>query len=137
MDRKAYQVREDQWRQIVNACIQRDPGVTKSAWLAQNGICPKSFYYWQRRFREEALEQRNLEFPTQSVDTTAIDFVDVTSFVTKDEEPALSKDSTARPGVSSALTSDLTIQTGDYLIHVGNDVQESTLTLVLKVLSHA
>jgi hypothetical protein len=57
MDKKINDVRRDQWRRIVSECLSRDPGLSKAQWCKDNGIRIRSFMYWQRKFRLEAVEQ--------------------------------------------------------------------------------
>lgn len=56
--------RASRWAEIIKEC--RNSGETIKAWCEKQGINEKSFYYWQRRFREKAcqvLEQSDTPNP--------------------------------------------------------------------------
>ena len=46
--------RASQWEEIVKTC--RNSGQTIRDWCEDNGVNEKSFYYWQRKFREQACQ---------------------------------------------------------------------------------
>ena len=46
--------RASQWAGIIKEC--RDSGQTIRSWCDENGIGEKSYYYWQRRLRENACQ---------------------------------------------------------------------------------
>ena len=52
MDRITHKVRCEQWTKIIKECLAS--GMNKTAWCREHGISDKSFFYWQRRLREEA-----------------------------------------------------------------------------------
>lgn len=47
--------RRQQWGGMIQAC--RSSGRTVKAWCDENGINPKSYYYWLRKLRDAALEE--------------------------------------------------------------------------------
>jgi hypothetical protein len=51
-----HEYRMQQWAQIIKTC--RDSGITVKAWCAQNGVHPKSYYYWLRKIRTATVEQQ-------------------------------------------------------------------------------
>ena len=53
MDRSAYEIRCRHWRQVIMECI--NSGMDKTAWCQSHGINRRSFYYWQKKFRDEAI----------------------------------------------------------------------------------
>lgn len=53
MDKITHKVRCEQWTNIIKECLAS--GMNKTAWCREQGISDKSFFYWQRRLREEAL----------------------------------------------------------------------------------
>ena len=82
MDKEANAVRKEQWRRIVNDCINRDPQISKRRWCEENGIKFRSFTYWQHKFRKEALDQMDIPQPAAPAVTSpalAPAFVDVTA----------------------------------------------------------
>ena len=52
MDKVTYAVRREQWTNIINECLAS--GMNKTAWCKANGISDKSFFYWQRKLRQDA-----------------------------------------------------------------------------------
>jgi len=53
MDKSTYAVRLEQWTKIVQRCTSS--GLTRKEWCSQNHIKLKTYYYWQRRVRNNAL----------------------------------------------------------------------------------
>ncbi len=126
MDKNSYIVRREQWLRIVTECNSRNQSISKTQWCQMNGVNIKSFYYWQRQFRNELLIQGSASA------TQVPAFVDITSQVSKSapiSEEAVSAERTLVP--------ELMIQSGDFRIYVSGAVQEQTLEKVMKVLGHA
>jgi transposase-like protein len=46
--------RASQWAECIKEC--RSSGMTIRDWCDENGVSEKSFYYWQRKFRNEACQ---------------------------------------------------------------------------------
>ena len=57
MDQITHEIRLTHWKEIVEACNNRPAGLSARAWLEENGIKVKTYYYWLRRIRREAYEQ--------------------------------------------------------------------------------
>lgn len=57
MDKSTQIIRRNNWLEIIRQCQSRPADVTAKAWLDQNGIHPKTYYYWLRKFRREAYEK--------------------------------------------------------------------------------
>lgn len=51
MDKITHRMRANEWAQIIADC--NASGLSKKAWMEQNHIDEKRFYYWQRRLRNE------------------------------------------------------------------------------------
>lgn len=60
MDKVTYEVRRANWLNIVRQCQERPANVTAKQWMSENGINEKSYYYWLRKFRQEAGEKMHL-----------------------------------------------------------------------------
>ena len=79
MDKITHKVRCEQWTKIINECLAS--GMNKTAWCKEHGISDKTFFYWQRRLREESyistIEAPSLPAvkPTGSPTTSSVDFV--------------------------------------------------------------
>ena len=52
MDKVIHAVRHEQWSNIINECLASR--MNKTAWCKANGISDKSFFYWQRKLRQDA-----------------------------------------------------------------------------------
>lgn len=126
MDRNSHKVHREQWLRIVTECNNRDQSISKIQWCRMNEVNVKSFYYWQRRFRNELLVQ------SAASATQVPAFVDITSQVSGSapiSEEAVPAERTLVP--------ELMIQSGDFRVYVSGAVQEQTLGTVMKVLRHA
>lgn len=53
MKKEDHEVRREQWLRIVSEC--NNSGLSKKAWCLENGINVRAIYYWQRKFRDEAI----------------------------------------------------------------------------------
>ena len=141
MDKAAMNQRRNQWYQIVLDCTNRDPGMSKKAWCAENGINFRSFMYWQRSFRNDvtsvmlpaagktAVSTALSNPPVQAVPA----FADITE---KFQESAAEPDYSvqARP---AEFIPEVMIRSGACEIYVGGNVSTRTLKAVMKVLAHA
>ena len=64
MDQITHEIRLAHWKEIVEACNNRPAGLSARAWLEENGIKVKTYYYWLRRIRREAYEQIKSDNPS-------------------------------------------------------------------------
>ena len=71
MDRITHQVRLTHWRSIIEQCSARPAGQSARAWLRENGISEKQYYYWQRLIRKEAFDQMAKDLPSPTVSLSA------------------------------------------------------------------
>ena len=46
--------RQIQWAAVIQEC--KASGLTKKEYCIRHGLSEKSFYYWQRKFREQVVE---------------------------------------------------------------------------------
>lgn len=58
MDKITHEVRLSQWKALIEQCQARPKGMTAKQWLEDNGISNKQYYYWLRRVRKEAYDQK-------------------------------------------------------------------------------
>lgn len=138
MDEFVTRIREDQWAKIISECNSREPGMTKRAWCEVNGVNLKSFYYHQRRLRNQIAigavsgvsNGRASGFlPAPS------SFADITEHVSLQHAsaiPASDQDDHAQ-----SIAPELMIQVSNYRILVSSSVKESTLETVLRAINHA
>ena len=55
MDKRSLEIRTRQWYEIILEA--NSSSLSKKEWCRQNSISPKSFYYWQRKFRQAESEK--------------------------------------------------------------------------------
>ena len=69
MDALTRQIRRSQWLQIVEACSNRNKGVTAKQWCQDHDIDRRQLYYWLAKFRNEAaakIQDSNTLLPAQA-----------------------------------------------------------------------
>ena len=140
MDKGVHELRRDYWRQVIRECNTRGHGITKREWFQEHNINSKSYYYWQKQFRSEAIATINTDADIQgtgvSTSVPKAGFFDITAAV--HTSAAGISDVTADP-VQSTMSNvpELMIQISDCRIFVNSTIQEKTLETVLKVIRHA
>ena len=63
MDTNTHEIRLANWKTIVEQCAARPAGQTVKQWLEINGINDKQYFYWQRKVRQQMVEQMELPIP--------------------------------------------------------------------------
>jgi len=59
------------WTDAVTRC--RSSGLSVKAWCSQEGICEKTYYYWQRKIYNAACQQTEfVEMPCASVTSAVV-----------------------------------------------------------------
>ena len=136
MDKSAYEIRKEQWRQTVSECI--NSGINKTEWCHQNGISLRSMYYWMKKFRDEAIMAQSPtslpavaceETTAASADTGNAVFVDLTDKL--DASVSISESSPVK------FAPELMINSNGIQIYVCSNIQAKTLDTVMKVITHA
>lgn len=126
MDRQVAELRYSQWEQIVLEA--NNSPISKREWCRKNGIREKTFYYWQRRIRLDALASAEASsqgiVPVKSSQSAFI------------EVPVAPAPATESP-VPSIASPELMLQIGDCRVYVAGSIQESTLTTVMRVIRNA
>ena len=125
MDQNALAIRRAQWEQIVaegNAA-----GISKKEWCAKNGIPEKSFYYWQRRIRQQIAAKNSCK-SADEISVTSSSFVELPMNLSQPSEPKLPVPD---------LSPELMLQIGDCQLFIDGRVKEQTLSTVLKVIRNA
>ncbi len=69
MDQITHEMRMEHWKQIITQCQSRPEGQSAKQWMRENGISDKSYYYWQRRIRQEAYAEIKPVSPLAAVPT--------------------------------------------------------------------
>jgi transposase-like protein len=105
--------RASQWAETVKEC--RNSGQTIRDWCIDNDVSEKSFYYWQRKFREQACQV--LEQNTSRTSLALPLFAEVS--LEKEEKPK-----------SSAAT----IRVGEMTAEIHNGADPATIETVIRTL---
>lgn len=131
MDKQSLAIRTRQWYEIVLEA--NSSSLSKKEWCRQNSISPKSFYYWQRKFRQ-AESEKLLEI-TPSIPARLEEKPARPSSV---EVPLYPLDPQDRMHYSGAeVIPELIMQKGAYHLLIGKGVSEDTLITVLRAIDHA
>lgn len=127
MDQSTHDVRRANWLNIVTQCQNRPSGTSVREWLAENDIKEKAYYYWLRKFRKEAYNQRQLP---ATATTTEVAFAEVTIPV-----PTVVPDTTNKkfPDTSPAAV----IKYNGLTIELSNNISEGLLSRLLQEVVHA
>ena len=112
-----YAARKVYWADIIHQC--NHSGMIKNEWLRQHDISSKSFYYWQKKLRDEHFRISNEE-ETPSVKTERR-FVELSS-------------GSITPSASSKS---VTIHKSDISIDLDESVSDEFLLRILKAMNHA
>ena len=120
MDKITQEVRIANWKSIIEQCHARPEGQSAKQWLADNGISEKSYYYWQRKVRQEAYA---LMQPSCVVKPEPVVFAE------------LPFDGTKNAG-SSFIPSAL-IHRGGTVFELSNNISDRLLDRLMEVMSHA
>ena len=131
MDKQSLAIRTRQWYEIVLEA--NSSSLSKKEWCRQNSISPKSFYYWQRKFRQ-AESEKLLEI-TPSIPARLEEKPERLSSV---EVPLYALDPQDRMHYSRAeVIPELIMQKGAYHLLIGKGISEDTLITVLRAIDHA
>lgn len=128
MDRITHDIRRSNWLEILNQSRQRPAHTTIKQWCLDNGISEKSYYYWQRKFRQEAAAQVSVPAATDSAPVT---FAEI-PFAYKDvpSEPAATDSVSAVQPTAVFKYKDLTIA-------VTNEISDALLSRIIRKVTHA
>lgn len=121
MDKITHKVRREQWTKIINECLAS--GMNKTAWCREHGISDKSFFYWQRRLREDAYVS-TIEPPSlpavKTVNVPAAPSVDFVQLKFP-EQPAVS---------SVAFRPDIIIRKDSFSLEISNTASAELLSRI-------
>jgi len=122
MDDNTQAYRINQWTGIMNDCAQS--GMKKKAYCESHGINEKTFYYWQRRLRDQLSPALNAQIALQqgrppSAQTTFVELLSASH--TTSLEPQ---------GIA-------VLHYGQATITLSPDIDEAFLLKLLRVCSHA
>lgn len=130
MDQITHTVRYSMWKDILLQCQNRPDGMSAKQWLKENQVSEKSYYYWQRKFRNELSEKQGIALPAlqSSPNCTDISFAEMTM-------------PTVRMAVddqhSEIIRASAVIKTEALTIAVSNDISDTLLSKILQEICHA
>ena len=122
MDKTTHEIRIANWRSIIEQCHARPEGQTAKQWLADNGISEKSYYYWQRKIRQET-------YSLISSDAASIARPEPAAFA---ELPFISPKNDHQ-----AFSPDAVIRRGQTALELCNTISDRLLDRLMEVISHA
>ncbi len=129
MDQCTHDVRSAHWKNIVQRCQQRQSDQSVKRWLKENDILEQSYYYWQRKFRNEAFDQMEQNcFPSVQNTNNEVSFVEIAAPV--HQEPLESHS-------SDLIKPTAVIKTATMSIAISNDISDQLLSKLLKEVVHA
>jgi putative transposase len=114
MDKITHEMRLAQWTSIIREC--NSSGIPKKSWMATNNVDEKRFYYWQRRIRQEAIQELQ---PTR---TSTATFVELPA-------PSTNYQQGTQP--------DAVLHIGNCALEIRNSMSPMLLQTIVKVMSHA
>lgn len=129
MDQCTHDIRSSHWKSIIQNCQQRPTGQTVRQWLEENDILEQSYYYWQRKLRNEAYDQMNKSCLPSVQDTNkAVSFVEISAPVHQEFSTDCNLDVIKPAAV---------IKTSTMSIAISNDISEQLLSKILQEVAHA
>ena len=126
MDKITHEVRIANWRSIIEQCQARPEGQSAKQWLADNGISEKTYYYWQRKVRQETYALIRQDAVPPAMPTSG------TQSVTFAEIPYV-----AAPDNLQPFTPDVVIRKGQTILELSNSVSDKILEKIMEVMSNA
>lgn len=136
MDRSVYEVRLQKWIGIMQE--YGASGMSKAAWCELHGIKRRSFFYWQKKLQEYALEK--MHDSKEGIPGSKLSLTQGTNTVTFCEiSPKQLSPKASNPERMEVVPfqAEMAIQVGGYNILIGSNVSERALSTVLGVIGHA
>ena len=122
MDTSTHEIRLANWKTIVEQCAARPAGQTVKQWLEINGINDKQYFYWQRKVRQQMVEQMDLPIHA-ACQKSEVTFAQI--HVEQEQDP--------RPAFIPAAI----IRTERATIEISAFAPASLASRILKAVSHA
>ena len=135
MDKSTHEVRIEQWMTIIRQCQSRPEGQSAKAWLAENGVNEKQYYYRLRQIRKKAYE----EMKDKPLSLSSRNETEGTREVTFAEIPALSNDAVSCQQTAdiSGFRADAVVRLGAATIAVSNTISAELLGRIFEAVNHA
>lgn len=125
MDKITHEIRIANWKATLEQCHARPKGLTVRQWLLEQGISEKSYYYWQRKIRQNVYEQ------IKPSTLPAVQEKGSTAFAEIPVQPVISQKT-----IDIAFRADAVIQVGSATIGLSNSVSDSLLNKILEAVDH-
>ncbi len=122
MDQSTHDVRRTSWFKVISEYQQRPVNVSVKQWLADNGVKEKAYYYWLRKFRQEACEQ--IQLPDAAM-PAEVSFAEFPIPVPPPVKPAAANNTAA------------VISANGMTIEISNSISEPLLCLLLQEVAYA
>lgn len=122
MDKATHEVRIANWRSIIRQSQARPEGQSAKQWLADNGINEKSYYYWQRKVRQETYALLSSK-AAPATEPEPMDYAELPFNSPKDYGQPFSPDAVMRRGQT--------------VLELSNTISDRLLDRLVEVVSHA
>ena len=126
MDKTTHEIRIANWRSIIEQCQARPEGQSAKQWLSDNGISEKTYYYWQRKVRQETyalIKQDAVPPAIPASDTQPVTFAEIPY--------------AAAPDNLQPFAADAVIRKGQTVLELSNSVSDRILEKIMEVMGHA
>ena len=130
MDTITHKVRTANWKAIVAQCQSRPKGQTIAAWCEENNIKLNTYYYWQRRVRQDVYQEMKTALPMVPGNREmTVSFAEIPVHPVRDTY-------TEAEDLFSSFCPDAVIRKGDTLIGVTNNVSSHILDRIMENINH-
>jgi len=129
MDQTTHTVRRSMWQDILLQCQNRPGGMSAKQWMLENNINEKSYYYWQRKIRNETFEKHSSDL----MELAPLDTKEGVSFV----ELAKPKNQLYMNELDNKVHPAAIIKTDVITIAITNEISDSLLKRIIQEVSHA
>ena len=141
MDKLVKEIRAEQWRPLI---LEANNGsMKKSEWCALHNIPVRQFYYWQRKLRDQAVQELETSSflaikeetkPAATAESTFVELKVPADAVLKEEQNELP----AKPNLSDGICDpELIIEIGRCRVVVRRNASDTTLRTIMEAVLHA
>ena len=124
MDQITHIIRHSMWKDILLQCQNRPTGMSAKQWMEENQISEKSYYYWQRKVRNEL-------FNKQASSSAALELSQECTDVSFAEIPVPKVKLTRKDESNEIIQAAAVIKTETLTIEVSSDIYEILLSRIL------
>lgn len=132
IDQCTHEVRLQKWKSIITQCQNRPQEQSAKQWMKEHDICAQSYYYWQRRLRQKTFDLLGKAdtLPATQETTTDVSFAEI-------HMPPPQCVTSHTEELSDGFQPSAIIKTATATIALSNDISETLLNKILKVVAHA